>query len=72
MPLQVRATPELLARLDALAAEIVALDHPIALTLAEARGRRVLTRTDVIRLCLARGERALREELDKLREGAAP
>lgn len=71
-PLQVRSTPELLARLDALAVEIVELGHPIALTLAEARGRLSLTRTDVIRLCLARGERAFREELDRLREGGAP
>lgn len=72
MPLQVRSTPEFLARLDALAADLVAAGHPIADVLTEARGRPSLTRTDVVRLCIARGERVLREEIDRLREGAAP
>jgi hypothetical protein len=72
MPLQVRSTPEFLAELDALAADMTAAGHPIAIGLAEARGRPLVTRTDVVRLCIARGQKVLREEINRLREGGAP
>lgn len=66
-PMQLRCSPEFLAGLDALREELIAAGHPVT----EARGPSGYTRSDVLRLLAARGERVIRAELEQLRRGDA-